>query len=280
MRRQDFHSPQIKTRRGRRLSVRGFRLACAGAAALLLAACGGSGGPAFEMFDGEGGRAGAGNEHFEGLHPNRFPVHGIDVSRYQGDIDWHAVHRSGVKFAWIKASEGADHMDPKFRQNWDGARAAGVPRGAYHFVFWCRTPAEQMQWMFRNVPVDRHALPPALDVELTPRSKTCKRVLHRHEVIPEMRTMLQMMERHYGKKPVIYVTVDFYAGLMHPNEFKDYELWVRSTKHSPEIPYPGRSWSFWQYQSDGSAPGISGKIDKNVFYGTREQWRAWLQGKR
>ncbi|MBM3608839.1 MAG: glycoside hydrolase family 25 protein [Alphaproteobacteria bacterium] len=258
---------------------RAVALAVAGTAALLLAGCGG-GGPGLEMFEGEGGRAGAGNEHFTGLHPNQFQIHGIDVSRWQGDIDWHAVRRSGVKFAWIKATEGGDHLDPKFRQNWDGAKAAGVPRGAYHFVFWCRTAEEQMNWMFRNVPVDRNALPPVLDVEHTPTSKNCRRKLNREEILPKIRTMLAMMERHYGKRPVIYVTVDFYRDMFMPNELPNYDFWVRSTKYEPQVHYPGRKWVFWQYQSDGAAPGIKGKIDKNVFHGTREQWRAWLNGRR
>lgn len=255
-------------------------MACAGAAALLLAGCGGAGGPAFEMFDGEGGRAGSGNEHFQGLHPNSFPIHGIDVSRWQGDIDWRAVHRSGVKFAWIKATEGGDHLDPKFRQNWDGARAAGVPRGAYHFVFWCRPAREQMEWMFRHVPKDPHALPPVLDVEFQHQSKNCRRTMHKHEIVPKMQDLLNMMERHYGKKPVIYVTVDFYAQMMNTNEFSGYDVWVRSTKYEPKVHYPGRRWVFWQYQSDSKVPGIRGHTDKNAFYGTPDQWNAWLRGKR
>ncbi len=261
----------------------GLKIRAALVAGLLtLSGCGGGGGPGmpmFEMMDGEGGRAGAGNEHFTAMHPNNFPVHGIDVSKYQGDIDWSRVKRSGVKFAWIKATEGADHLDSKFRQNWDGARAAGIPRGAYHFVWWCRKPHEEINWFKQHVPVDPLALPPVLDVEVTPTSKTCKRTLHRDEVLRDMREMLLDMERHYGKRPVIYVTVDFYAGIMHPNEFSDYNVWVRSTKHAPEAPYPGRRWTFWQYQSDGYVDGVKGKTDKNAFYGAPAQWSQFLAGK-
>ncbi len=241
-----------------------------------LAGCGGSS-PMLTMDDGEGGRAGSGNEHFERAHPNQFPIHGIDISKYQGNIDWQAVRRSGVKFAWIKATEGADHLDSKFLQNWHGAKAAGIPRGAYHFVYWCRHPLEEINWFIRNVPRDPHALPPVLDVEATPTSKTCKRKLYRDEVLRDMRIKLDAMERHYGKKPVIYVTVDFYASIMHPNEFSDYSVWVRSTKYAPEVKYPGRRWVFWQYQSDGKVPGIRGNVDKNAFYGSRSDWVRWLK---
>ncbi len=258
---------------------RALRFTLAGAAALLLAAC--ARGPAFNVDDGtgEGARPGAGNEHFTTLHPSQFPIHGVDVSRWQGAIDWRAVRASGVKFAFIKATEGGDHLDPRFRENWDNAKAAGVPRGAYHFVWWCRPGHEQVEWYKRNVPYDAHALPPVLDVEHQPTSRTCRKKLSREETLAKMRLMLREMEAHYRKKPIIYVTVDFYAEMMHPNEFSDYPTWIRSTKYEPSVHYPGRAWTFWQYQSDGRIPGMKGNIDRNAFYGTREQWRDWLAGR-
>src|ERR1700684_4288039 len=78
-------------------------------------------------------------------HPKRkdSPIHGIDVSKFQGDIDWNAVAYSGVKFAWIKATEGGDRADARFQANWEGAKAAGAPHGAYHFVYWCRAAMEE-----------------------------------------------------------------------------------------------------------------------------------------
>ena len=234
-------------------------------AALALVACGGPRMPS--------------GSQFTGPYPTDFEVHGIDVSKYQGDIDWATVRRSGVEFVWIKATEGANHVDSKFQQNWAGAKQAGIARGAYHFVWWCRHPHEEIAWFKANVPNDPDALPPVLDVEATPDSKSCKRTLHREEVLADMRIMLQDMERAYGKRPVIYVTVDFYQHIMHPNEFSDYPVWVRSVKHSPPVTYPGRRWVFWQYQSDGLVPGIRGKVDRNAFAGTRAQWNAWLQGR-
>ncbi|HWG04751.1 MAG TPA: GH25 family lysozyme, partial [Beijerinckiaceae bacterium] len=98
------------------------------------------------------------------------------------------------------------------------------------------------------------------------------------QVLPELRSMLSELERHYGKRPVIYSSVDFYQAILAPNELDDYPIWIRSTKYSPHVKYGNRAWHFWQYQSDGSVPGIAGKVDRNAFFGDRKQWVAWLQG--
>ena len=71
------------------------------------------------------------------------PIHGIDVSRWQGGIDWTSVRAAGTQFAFLKATEGGDRVDPRFLENWDGAARAGVPRGAYHFMYWCRPPTSR-----------------------------------------------------------------------------------------------------------------------------------------
>lgn len=232
------------------------------AAALGLAGCGGG---AFD-FD-------------EGLpHPGDYPIHGIDVSKYQGDIDWNAVKASGVKFVWIKATEGGDHADEKFAVNWAGAKLAGIPHGAYHFVYWCRPPNEEVAWFEQNVPIEDDALPPVLDVEATPTSQTCHRHLERDSAIADMKVMLDEMERHYGKRPVIYTSVDFYEAILSDGAFSDYPIWVRSTKHFPSVRYGSRKWHFWQYQADGHTPGIFGHVDQNAYYGTSEQWQAFLDG--
>ena len=216
---------------------------------------------------------------FTGPFPHDFVIHGIDVSKYQGDIDWAQVKASGVKFAYIKATEGGDHIDAKFQQNWNGAKAVGLPRGAYHFVYWCRPWHEEMRHFIQTVPKEPDALPPVLDVEATPESKKCKRRLERGPVLTEMREMLRAMERHYGKKPVIYSTVDFYEAILSPNELEEYPIWIRSTKHSPHVRYGSRNWHFWQYQSDAQIPGIVGNVDRNAFRGDHKQWLAFIGAK-
>ena len=209
--------------------------------------------------------------------PRDFAIHGVDVSKYQGLIDWEQVRGSGTQFAYIKATEGGDLIDEAFPRNWEAAKAAGVRRGAYHFVYWCRPAQEQMAWFEQNVPLDEQALPPVLDVELTPDSKTCKHMPQREVALATIAEMLREMEVHYGKQPVIYTTVDFYQRFLQQN-FSDYPIWVRSTKYYPSVKYGDRRWHFWQYQSDGSVAGIRAKVDRNAFYGSEEQWLAFLDG--
>jgi lysozyme len=209
--------------------------------------------------------------------PRDYPVHGIDVSKFQGPIDWSRVADSGVKFAWIKASEGGDHADERFQANWQGAKQAGIPRGAYHFVYWCRPPMEEMANFEQNAPVEADALPPVLDVEATPTSRTCHRHLTEEDAIADMKVMLNEMERHYGKRPIIYTTVDFYQAILADGAFMDYPIWVRSTKYHPAVKYGTRPWAFWQYQSDAHVAGIGPKVDRNAFYGTKAEWTSFLE---
>ena len=210
--------------------------------------------------------------------PDDFAIHGIDVSRYQGDIDWRRVKRAGTEFAWIKATEGCDYVDPKFMENWNQARAAGVPRGAYHFYYFCRPVEEQISWFIQNVPVDPTALPPVLDMEWNAHSKTCRERPPRDQVIRDMRKFLEAVEAHYGKEPVIYSSVDFHrdrlVGAKH-----HYDFWLRSVASHPDRKYERRgNWVFWQYTATGRVDGVDGNVDRNVFYGTRSQWRDWLKG--
>ena len=209
--------------------------------------------------------------------PADFPVHGIDISRWQGDIDWSSARRGGVSFAFIKATEGGDHIDPRFLDNFNAARRAGVPRSAYHFYYWCRPAIEQVAWFRENVPNDPGALPPVLDVEWNNESRTCRRRPPRAEVVREMRIWLREVERLYGKRPIIYTSVDFHADNL-VGEFDDYPIWVRSVAGYPVRKYEGRRWTLWQYAGDGRVPGVNGDVDRNVFAGSREEWQSWLNG--
>ncbi|MBP7242639.1 GH25 family lysozyme [Amaricoccus sp.] len=207
--------------------------------------------------------------------PWHYPVHGVDVSKWQGTIDWPRVRASGASFAFIKATEGKDHTDDRFMENWRAAGAAGVPRGAYHFYYFCSSAEEQANWFIRNVPRERGALPPVLDVEWNHKSKTCPYRPAPAIVRAEMETFLAMVARHYGQRPLVYVPPDFFR----ENDLARMQgvtFWLRSVAGHPSAVYPGQSWGFWQYTGTGQVPGIAGEADLNAFAGGQTEWRAWL----
>ena len=93
------------------------------------------------------------------------PIQGMDIARYQGNVDFYKARAAGMHFVFIKATEGKDYLDPSFYDNWRKAQAAGIARGAYHFMTWCSLASEQAAWFVQMVPADPDALPPVLDLE-------------------------------------------------------------------------------------------------------------------
>ena len=227
--------------------------------------------------DGAGPRFGDRDPHpWDGRAPWAYPVHGTDVSKYQREVDWPTVKAAGISFAFIKATEGGDRLDDMFAQHWRGAKAAGIPRAAYHFYYFCRPASEQAEWFIRNVPREAGMLPPVLDMEWNPLSPTCRLRPPAATVHAEMRVFLDIVGRHYGRKPIIYTSVDFYED-NRLQEFHGYDLWLRSVAAHPHERYGGRRFLFWQYTGTGEIPGIKGDADINVFNGSVAQWREWLR---
>jgi len=214
-----------------------------------------------------------------GRSPDRYPVHGIDLSRFQTEVDWLTARANGVNFAFIKATEGGDLLDPMFETHWQGAGAAGVKRGAYHFFYHCRPADEQARWFIRHVPRTKGALPPVLDLEWTPTSPTCTLRRDGATIRAEAKIFLDLLERHYGQRPLIYTTVDFFADT-ELWRMQGEEFWLRAVADHPGQVYDGKAWRFWQYTSTGVVPGIAGKVDINVFGGTKAAWADWLAARR
>lgn len=207
-----------------------------------------------------------------------YPIHGIDISRWQGEIDWTAVKRAGTRFVFMKATEGGDHIDPSFERNWEGARRAGIPRGAYHFVYWCRPAHEQALWFKQHIPSDPDALPPVLDVEWNGHSRSCPKKIDPDLAREKIRLMLTELEQLTGKKPVIYTDITFHKDVLE-GQFNDYPYWIRSTAALPEARYENRPWAFWQFTTTGRVPGIKGDVDRNAFYGNEGEFVGWMTGR-
>jgi lysozyme len=160
-----------------------------------------------------------------------YDVIGVDVSNHQGEINWPVLARTDIAFAYIKATEGADFRDRRFQVNWDGAREAGLPRGAYHFFTQCRLGMDQARNFIGLVPREHTALPPVLDVEHT---GPCRSGLQVVNLVEEIATALNMLEAHYGRRPLLYVTSEFDAAYLQ-GHFAGETFWARSLLLPPDF---------------------------------------------
>ncbi|KFC70219.1 Phage lysin, glycosyl hydrolase, family 25 [Devosia sp. LC5] len=202
------------------------------------------------------------------------PIQGIDVARYQENVDFAAAKGDGIRFVYLKSTEGKDYIDPNFLRNWDGARQAGMPRGAYHFMNWCSSAEEQAAWFTLMVPNDADALPPVLDLEWQNGSR-CPNKASRVDTLAKVRLMLDAMERHTGKLPVIYTDINFHRDIMENESFPNM-FWLRSTANEPQERYVNRTWTFWQWTQTGIVRGVRGDVDRNAFFGSESDWQVFL----
>jgi lysozyme len=193
----------------------------------------------------------------------KYPIQGIDISHHQGTIDWQALKQEGnVQFVFMKATEGGDFKDTKFQYNWKAAKEVGIRRGAYHFYSFCKSGTEQAANFMASVPIDNEALPPVVDLEFL---GSCKKRPLVQEAIKEIQLFLNLLEKKYGKRPILYTTYDFYAVYL-KEQLTNYDLWIRDTQKEPTL--ENRAWTFWQFSNRGARKGIKGNVDLNVFGGT------------
>jgi lysozyme len=215
------------------------------------------------------------NDPHPGVNRARaLPIQGLDVARYQGRIDYNAARADGMHFVFIKGTEGDDYIDPMFFQNWAGARASGMARGAYHFITWCSLASEQAAWFIGNIPNDADALPPVLDLEWN-NDSSCKKKFSKGDMLEKIRVMLAAMEAHTGKLPIIYTDMTFHRDILAGEHFPN-AFWLRSTAAEPHHRYDQRDWTFWQWTQTGTMTGVNVEVDRNAFYGSEDEWVVFL----
>ncbi len=193
---------------------------------------------------------------------NRFEIKGMDISRYQGDIDWARVGAQGIDFAFIKATEGTTIVDPKFTANWKGASGAKVARGAYHFFRPTLDGKAQAAHFLAHVDYVKGDLPPVLDLEVT--DDATASVIRR-----EALAWCTAVEAAWHVRPIVYTLPHFAASYLE-GKLKRYPLWVVDLGWNiwPSDALGWPKWTFWQHSHHGSIAGIQGDVDLNVFNGS------------
>ena len=194
---------------------------------------------------------------------------GIDVSHWQGTINWSKVDDAGVQFAFLKATEGTYYVDTKFAANWSAAKAEGIYRGSYHFAQPGKSSGtDQAKYYVNQVGLSRFketgSFPPVLDLETTGGLG-----------VSALRTwvtnFLTTTKSLTGRTPILYFSPGFWSAHMGSSTgFTQYPLWIAhyTTASAPTIPAGWSRWTFWQYTSSGTVAGIAGNVDRNKFNGT------------
>jgi lysozyme len=191
---------------------------------------------------------------------------GIDVSHYQGEINWHRVAAAGYRFAVIRATIGDYYTDPRFYVNWRDAKAAGLLVSAYHAVRPGRPVDSQIDRFFDALGYRKADLPLVLDIE---KDDGCSPA----EITACVRDCLRRVEQRDDRKPIIYTAAWFWNPNVLPSpEWSEYDLWVAHYgAPAPMLPAGWDEWKFWQHSETGDVPGIgTGATDLDWFAGSYE----------
>ncbi|VAW71290.1 Lyzozyme M1 (1,4-beta-N-acetylmuramidase) [hydrothermal vent metagenome] len=202
---------------------------------------------------------------------SRYPVRGIDVSHHQGEIHWKLVAEENIHFAYIKATEGQDFQDPRFKANWEAAKTAGIVRGAYHFFNFCSSPQKQAANFIATVPQDANSLPPVIDIEFI---GYCKIKPSKLVYQKSVQIFISLVENHYKKKVVLYTTYESYQGYL-DTLFLQHSVWIRDIYFEPTL-QNNRQWHIWQYSNRGHVKGIKSYVDLNLFNGNKAQFKRFI----
>ena len=216
-------------------------------------------------------------------------VNGIDISAYQPNVDFNEVHGAGYSFVYIKATESTGYTSSEFATQWQGAEAAGMLRGGYHFFDFNASPLAQAAHFLATCPPAKGALPPMLDLETT------DGVPPAAQNVADVAAFLHVVERATGVRCVLYINYGCWSGTLGATEgFSGHPFWAPSylsgvnapppTQSTPPIMQPPppqitawSTWTFWQYSQSGQVPGVSGAVDLDVFNGSLAQLQALAQ---
>ncbi|KZT57394.1 glycoside hydrolase family 25 protein [Calocera cornea HHB12733] len=207
-------------------------------------------------------------------------IPGLDVSSYQGAVDWATVAANGAKFAFIKATEGTDYVNPDFSQQYEGSYDAGLIRGAYHFAHPdSSTGAAQANYFLANGggwSADGKTLPGMLDIEYNPSGATCYG-LSTSAMVSWLSSFSSTYEAATGRYPIIYTTTDWWSTCTGGSSAfaANSPLFVAAynTEGPGTLPAGWSYYSFWQWADSGTFPG-----DQDVWNGSQAGLEAMATG--
>lgn len=199
-------------------------------------------------------------------YPEGYEIHGIDISRYQGQINWDRLRSNALidgcplRFIIIKATEGSTKVDPNFADNFYQAREYGFIRGVYHFWSNKSSARAQAYFFLKKVHLENGDLPPVLDIEHKPADKSVE------DFQTDVLAWLHIVEDKYHVKPIIYTYHNFKEKYLSAPVFDDYPYWI-AHYYVDKVEYRGK-WKFWQHTDTGVLPGIKGNVDLNIYNGS------------
>ena len=192
-------------------------------------------------------------------------AHGIDVSHYQGRINWDEVARdTKVTYVYLKATEGTGNVDDTYSYNFTECKRVGLKVGSYHF-FRPQLPAKsQFDNFMSRVETRKQDLLPVVDIETTNGVSTA--VLQ-----TRLLEFCELLEKEYGKKPIIYTGKNFYNKHIHGNSrLRAYKFFIAAYSFIEPDLYDDNDYVLWQYSATGSVRGIRGNVDMSQFVGRHD----------
>jgi len=213
------------------------------------------------------------NNKNKGTHDNKIirsdsSIVGVDVSEHNGRIDWRKAKKTGIGFVYVRASH-AETTDAMFKANWDSLEAVQIPKGAYHYYYPNNKSNEQASQFIKTLGNDSTQLTPMLDLEGDHSNNIGKMdvALYQSEVL----NWLNLVEKKYGKKPIIYSSPSFASQYLQDSSFAAYPLWIANHDVSkPKVPKSWTDYLIWQYSASDSLDGANGAVDHDILNGTIE----------
>ena len=195
-----------------------------------------------------------------------YEIRGVDVSSYQGTINWQTLANQNIAFAYIKATEGSSHVDSKFSTNWTNAQKTDLRLGAYHFMSYESSGETQAENFINTVPKTSNMLPPVIDVEYYGSYSAMN--ISQTTVDTVLEPLIKKIKSHYGMKPILYTTPSIYKRFIKGKY--DNDIWIADSTFAQPLS-GGKKWTFCQYSYNGIMKGYSGgvqHIDLDVWHGS------------